>query len=247
MRQFVALFTFIIVIHGIGSEILQITDKDGAWYCQSASADCTMIVDGDDTSGSEYHCPSNPNSCDLCELICNGNKNGACKDTAFYSYSCKQVNIITNSSDTPDSILSLMTIYGPNNGNLNVTIGMTGNDAFKTSKIYSNNTKNIFFNLNENDATNIAADVEIYGRNIQDTIKLNLFGNAKNLQLYCPISRGTKCIVNCVGNISNKKCKDMIVYTKFGFGNNLQLRTSSKKRKKTKKKQISKPEICLLV
>ena len=48
MRQFVALFTFIIVIHGIGSEILQITDKDGQWYCQSASADCTMIVDGDD-------------------------------------------------------------------------------------------------------------------------------------------------------------------------------------------------------
>ena len=214
------------LIPSVRSEILSVTTQ-GTWQCSSSSTECSMIVDSacdSGCSGSEYHCPSDPYSCDVCELICDGGSN-ACENGIFYSYYCKQVNIITNSSS--ESALSQMKIYGPNNGTLNVTIADSAKDSFSSSKIYSNNTKNIFFDLHKNTGVNIAKDAIIYGRDVQDSIVINLRGNAQKFELYCPIQSGTQCIVNCTGNIGNNMCRQMVIYTKNGFNNNFQLSSAN--------------------
>ena len=184
-----------------------------------------MIVDSScdgSCAASEYHCPTEPDSCELCQIYCNGGKD-SCKDGIFYSYSCKQVNIITNTSNSIESIYEKMTIYAPYDGNLNVTITNTGKSAFKGSEIYSNHTKNIVFNLNENTGADIAQDVIIYATDVQQSVKLNLFSDASKLQLFAPLSRKTTSSINCVGNIGNKKCDDIEIYSAFGIGNNVKL------------------------
>ena len=206
------------------AEVLDIT-SDGTWSCSSSSTECSMIVDSDcdgSCSGSEYHCPNNGNTCTLCQLYCNGEKD-ACKDGIFYSYSCQQVNIITNTSSDIDHIFEKIIIHAPIDGTLNVTFGLTGKNAFKGGRIYSYNTKNIYFNLNQNDATNVGEDAIIYASDVTNNFIANLFGDFKKSTLYCPLTKGSKCIINCIGNIANDMCKEMNIYTRYGLNNNLLL------------------------
>lgn len=92
------------LLNHVSGEIVSI-DSSGEWSCSSSSSQCRMIVDSEcgntptDCSGSEYHCPNSPDSCELCELYCDGSI-AACKHGTFYSYFCKQVNIIANTTYT---------------------------------------------------------------------------------------------------------------------------------------------------
>ena len=106
MGQLICLISVSVLIANISGEILTITGSN-TWSCNPSSTECSMIIESDcdgGCTGNTYHCPTDPNSCELCELICNSGTN-ACKDTTFYSYSCEQVNIITNTSSTVDTIL----------------------------------------------------------------------------------------------------------------------------------------------
>ena len=202
------------------SEILSITSS-GTWSCSSSSTECTMIVDSK-CSDSTFSCPNNGNSCNLCQLICNG-PNDACKDSTFYSHDCKQVNIITNASSGADTIFKTMVVVGPRDGNLNITIKDSGKEALKDAKIFSQKTKNIFLDLYPSSEDNLAENMIINATNVENSVQLNLFGDSKKLQLYCPKKAATKCIINCIGNTGSDKCKEIDVYTKYGFINNLQL------------------------
>ena len=107
-------------------------------------------------------------------------------------------------------------------GNLNVSIHRTGEEAFLQGIIRSNKTKNIFIDVDENDIKDVAQNLVIYGSDVQESIQINMLANFRYFTLYCPLERGTKCILNCVDNIGNDMCKEGNIYTRYGMINNLE-------------------------
>ena len=79
----------------------------GVCTCSSNSAECRFFVESScstNCASSEYHCPSDSNSCTKCELYCNGGNHE--------SYSCDEVNIITNAGDGVQQIMEGINLYG---------------------------------------------------------------------------------------------------------------------------------------
>lgn len=116
-----------------------------------------------------------------------------------------------------------ITIFGPVSGTLNLTIEKPGDHAIRSSYIYSNKTQNMFINIGPSTGNYVAQNLHIYGSDIQDRLEITFSSDAKLSQIYCPLSRGSDCIVNCQNNIGSDMCQSMSVHAKYGLNNNLQL------------------------
>lgn len=115
-------------------------------------------------------------------------------------------------------------IYGPDGGDLNVLINNGGEQAIKSGIIYSNSTNDITIDLGSSTENDIGQEMIIYGQDCQGTVTVNAQSDCKELQLYCPINDGTRCLFNCLNNVGNDQCKESIIYTNYGIGTDLQFR-----------------------
>ena len=109
-------------------------------------------------------------------------------------------------------------------GDLNLTIINGGTLSLYGTKISGNTAKNIFINIAATDISYVSRGLIVYGKDVTDSVQIRTRGDATHMTVYCPVSNNTHCSVDCTDNMGTNGCQSATIYTRFGIGNDLQLR-----------------------
>lgn len=88
--------------------------------------------------------------------------------------------------------------------------------------INSNFTKNIYLNLYATDGHNVAENLVINGTDVTESVQAFVRTDSKKMAIYCPLSTGATCNLDCDNNTQTDGCQQHTIYTQFGIGKDLQ-------------------------
>ena len=93
-----------------------------------------------------------------------------------------------------------LTIWGPRNGELHVTVH-AGEEAIKYSEIYSNQTSHIelLCDLSTDTFAEKCRAMNIYASDVTDMLNIRCVNNGQceNTNIWCPLGSTSKCNIRC--------------------------------------------------